>query len=75
MLRRLKPEALAIARAASKRNPEIVDEGCKGVSDGDIALISARGLSWDETWAEDRILKIKSNYEKVTWVFASAKTT
>jgi hypothetical protein len=33
------------------------------------------GLSWDETWPEDRILKIKSNYEKVTWVFASAKTT
>jgi len=33
------------------------------------------GLSWDETWLEDRILKIKSNYEKVTWIFASAKTT
>jgi hypothetical protein len=32
------------------------------------------GLSWDETWPEDRILKIKSNYEKVTWVFESAKT-
>ena len=33
------------------------------------------GLSWDETWPEDRILKIESNYEKVTWVFESAKTT
>jgi len=33
------------------------------------------GLSWDEAWAEDRILRIKSNYEKVTWVFASAKKT
>jgi len=33
------------------------------------------GLSWDETWPEDRINRIKSNYEKVTWVFASAKTT
>jgi hypothetical protein len=33
------------------------------------------GLSWDETWPKDRIAKIKSNYEKVTWVFASAKTT
>jgi hypothetical protein len=33
------------------------------------------GLSWDETWPKDRILKIKSNYERVTWVFASAKTT
>ena len=33
------------------------------------------GLSWDETWPEDRILKVKSNYEEVTWVFASAKTT
>jgi L-lactate utilization protein LutB len=33
------------------------------------------GLSWDEAWPEDRILRIKSNYEKVTWVFASAKTT
>jgi hypothetical protein len=32
------------------------------------------GLGWDETWLEDRILKIKSNYENVTWVFASAKT-
>jgi hypothetical protein len=32
------------------------------------------GLSWDETWPEDRILRIKSNYGKVTWVFASAKT-
>jgi hypothetical protein len=33
------------------------------------------GLSWDETWPKDRIRIIKSNYEKVTWVFASAKTT
>ena len=33
------------------------------------------GLSWDETWPEDRIRRIKSNYEKVTWVFASAETT
>jgi hypothetical protein len=33
------------------------------------------GLSWDETWPEDRICRIKSNYEKVTWVFASAETT
>jgi L-lactate utilization protein LutB len=32
------------------------------------------GLSWDETWPDERILKIKSNYEQVTWVFASAKT-
>jgi hypothetical protein len=32
------------------------------------------GLSWDEAWPEDRIGRIKSNYEKVTWVFASAKT-
>jgi L-lactate utilization protein LutB len=32
------------------------------------------GLSWDETWPEERILKIKSNYEKVTWTFASAGT-
>lgn len=33
------------------------------------------GLSWDETWPEDRIRRIKSNYEKVTWQFASAETT
>lgn len=33
------------------------------------------GLGWDETWPEDRILKTKSNYEKVTWVFASAEDT
>ncbi len=33
------------------------------------------GLSWDGRWLEDRILKIKSNYEKVTWVFAGARTT
>jgi len=33
------------------------------------------GLSWDEAWPEDRILKIKSNYEKVTWIFGSTKTT
>jgi hypothetical protein len=33
------------------------------------------GLSWDETWPKERILRIKSNYEKVTWVFASAKCT
>jgi hypothetical protein len=33
------------------------------------------GLSWDETWPEERIGKIKSNYEKVTWAFASAKAT
>jgi len=32
------------------------------------------GLSWDETWPMERIKRIKSNYERVTWVFASAKT-
>jgi hypothetical protein len=32
------------------------------------------GLSWDETWPEDRIRRIKSNYEKVTWVFGSVRT-
>lgn len=32
------------------------------------------GLSWDETWPEERISNIKSNYEKVTWVFASGNT-
>jgi len=31
------------------------------------------GLSWDEKWPQDRIHRIKSNYEKVTWVFESAK--
>jgi len=30
------------------------------------------GLGWDENWTEERIQKIKSEYEKVTWVFASA---
>jgi hypothetical protein len=33
------------------------------------------GLSWDETWPEERIQKIKANYKKVTWVFASPKAT
>ncbi len=33
------------------------------------------GLSWDETWPKDRIRRIKSNYEKVTWVFAGAIAT
>jgi len=33
------------------------------------------GLSWDEIWSEKRIQNIKRNYEKVTWVFASAKVT
>ena len=33
------------------------------------------GLSWDETWPNERINRIKANYEKVTWVFSSAKTT
>jgi hypothetical protein len=28
------------------------------------------GLGWNETWPEERINRIKSNYEKVTWVFA-----
>lgn len=32
------------------------------------------GLSWDEKWAAERISQIKSNYEKVTWVFASSQT-
>ena len=32
------------------------------------------GLGWDEAWQQKRIQKIKSNYERVTWVFASAKT-
>ncbi len=31
------------------------------------------GLGWDEAWSKERIQKIKSNYEKVTWVFASAR--
>jgi L-lactate utilization protein LutB len=29
------------------------------------------GLGWDETWPEERIQKIKSNYERVTWASAS----
>jgi len=33
------------------------------------------GLSWDETWTNKRIAKIKSNYQKVTWVFTGAKAT
>jgi hypothetical protein len=33
------------------------------------------GLGWDETWPEERINKIKSNYENVTWTFASAQRT
>jgi len=33
------------------------------------------GLGWDENWTEERIQKIKSEYEKVTWVFASARRT
>jgi hypothetical protein len=33
------------------------------------------GLSWDETWPKERIHRIKSNYERVTWVFESAKKT
>lgn len=33
------------------------------------------GLGWDEAWPKERIEKVKSNYEKVTWVFASAKAT
>ena len=32
------------------------------------------GLSWDEKWPTERINQIKSNYEKVTWVFASSYT-
>jgi len=32
------------------------------------------GLGWNEAWSKERIEKIKLNYEKVTWVFASAKT-
>lgn len=32
------------------------------------------GLGWDETWPKERIDQIKSNYERVTWVFASATT-
>jgi hypothetical protein len=32
------------------------------------------GLSWDETWSKQRVLKIKSNYKEVTWAFAGAKT-
>jgi hypothetical protein len=31
------------------------------------------GLGWDENWTEERIQKIKSEYEKVTWVFESAR--
>lgn len=32
------------------------------------------GLSWDEKWPTERIAQIKSNYAKVTWVFASSYT-
>lgn len=28
------------------------------------------GLGWDEKWSRERIGQIKSNYEKVTWIFA-----
>lgn len=30
------------------------------------------GLSWDEKWSTERIARIKSNYKKVTWVFANS---
>jgi len=33
------------------------------------------GLGWSETWPKQRIGKIKAAYEKVTWVFASAKVS
>jgi hypothetical protein len=33
------------------------------------------GLGWDETWPQNRISRIRSEYERVTWVFASAMTT
>jgi hypothetical protein len=33
------------------------------------------GLSWDETWPGDRILRIKANYERVTWAFKSIEPT
>lgn len=32
------------------------------------------GLGWDEKWPSERIGQIKSNYEKVTWIFASPPT-
>lgn len=32
------------------------------------------GLSWDEKWSTERTAQIKSNYERVTWVFASSYT-
>jgi len=31
------------------------------------------GLGWDVAWSKERIDRIKANYERVTWVFASAK--
>jgi len=31
------------------------------------------GLGWNEAWSKERVKRIKSNYERVTWVFASAK--
>jgi hypothetical protein len=43
----------------------------------DISVILVNGdlgLSWDETWPQERIGRIKSNYEHATWVLASAKT-
>jgi len=42
----------------------------------DIAVILVDedlGLGWDKNWTEERIQKIKSGYERVTWVFAGAK--
>lgn len=42
----------------------------------DISIILVEedmGLGWDENWAKERIHTIKSEYEKVTWTFASAK--
>lgn len=33
------------------------------------------GLGWDENWSEERINRIKSGYDGVTWVFASARTS
>ena len=32
------------------------------------------GLGWGQAWQQKRIQQIRSNYERVTWVFASAKT-
>jgi hypothetical protein len=47
----------------------ILDKKPRRIDSTVVIINEDLGLSWDETWPRERIERIKTNYDKVTWIF------